>query len=80
MAYHIKDVETDRIVRELAKLKRMPIIDSIREACVHEIERERAKTPLWERIRPLRERVADAPKTGLAANKPFFDDLSESSE
>lgn len=76
MAYNIKDPATDRVIRELAEIKGKPILDSIREACLHEIERERAKVPLWERLQPLLDRVAAAPKTGLQADKQFFDDLS----
>jgi antitoxin VapB len=76
VAYNIKDPETDRIIRELARLKGKPILDSIREACEHEIERERRKVPLWERLQPLLDQVAAAPDTGLKADKAFFDDLS----
>jgi len=75
MAYSIKDPETDRIIRALAKLKRKPIVDSIREACEAELARERGKIPLWERLQPLVERIARAPKTGLKADKAFFDEL-----
>ena len=76
MAYKIKDPDTDRIIRELARLKGKPILDSIREACEHEIERERRKVPLWERLQPLLDQVAAAPDTGLKADKAFFDELS----
>ncbi len=76
MAYSIKDPETDRVIRELARLKGKPIVDSIREACVHEIERENAKVPLWDRLQPLLDRVASAPKTGMTADRQFFDELS----
>ena len=76
MAYSIKDPETDRIIRALAELKGKPIVDSIREACEAELRREREKVPLWERLQPLAERIARAPKTGRKADKPFFDELS----
>jgi antitoxin VapB len=76
MAYSIKDPETDRIIRALAELKGKPIVDSIREACEAELRRERGKVPLWERVQPLAERIARAPKTGRKADKPFFDELS----
>ena len=76
MAYNIKDPDTDRIIRELARLKGKPILDSIREACEHEIERERRKVPLWERLQPLQDKVAAAPDTALKADKAFFDELS----
>jgi antitoxin VapB len=76
MAYSIKDPETDRIIRELAKAKGKPILDSIREACENELRRERDRVPLWTRLQPLIARVAAAQKTGLRAHKEFFDDLS----
>ncbi len=76
MAYSIKDPETDRIIRELARVKGKPILDCIREACENELERERVKIPLWERLQPLVKRVASAPKTGRRADKAFFDELS----
>ncbi|VIO70389.1 hypothetical protein CI1B_30430 [Bradyrhizobium ivorense] len=76
MAYNIKDRDTDRIIRELAALKGKPILDCIREACEHEIQRERLKTPLWERVQPLLDRIARAPRTGLTPDKAFFDNLS----
>jgi hypothetical protein len=41
MAYHIKDPETDRIIRELAKIKQQPIAVVIKEACRKELEQER---------------------------------------
>jgi antitoxin VapB len=77
VAYNIKDIETDRIIRELARIKRKPILDAIREACQNEIERERAKTPLWERLDDLRARVRAAPTTGLKVDKAFFDELPD---
>jgi antitoxin VapB len=80
MAYSIKDPETDRLIRDLAGAKRNPILDSIREARKNELARERAKIPLWDRLQPLVKRVADAPKTGLKADKAFFDDLSGDGE
>ncbi|SEF15419.1 antitoxin VapB [Rhizobiales bacterium GAS191] len=76
MAYSIKDPATDRVIRELARIKGKPIVDSIREACENELQRERTKIPLWDRLQPLIQRVAAAPKTGLRADKAFFDDLS----
>jgi antitoxin VapB len=39
--------------------------------------RQRDKTvPLIERFRPLQERIAARPSTGLEADKAFFDELS----
>jgi len=32
--------------------------------------------PLWERVRPIQDRVLARPATGLEADKAFYDDLS----
>ena len=76
MAYSIKDPETDRLIRKLAAITGRPILDSIRQAVINEIAREEQKIPLWERLAPLIQEVAALPKTGLAADKDFFDELS----
>ncbi len=76
MAYKIKDPKTDELIRELARLKGKPILDAIREACENELRRERRKSPLWDRLRPLVSRVAVAPKTRKKAGKTVFDELS----
>lgn len=76
MAYSIKDARTDRVIRELAKAKGKPILDSIREACENELRRERMKTPLWDRLQPLVRKVSAAPKTGERADRAYFDDIS----
>ena len=76
MAYSIKDARTDRVIRELAKAKGKPILDSIREACENELRRERMKTSLWDRLQPLVRKVASAPKTGDSATRSYFDELS----
>ncbi|SDF81088.1 hypothetical protein SAMN05216337_107517 [Bradyrhizobium brasilense] len=60
MAYNVNDRETDRIIRELAALKGKPILDCIRDAREHEIQRERLKTPHWDRLQPLLDRIASA--------------------
>ena len=75
MAYNIKDVETDRLIRRLAQLKRTSILDAIREACANEIAREQARIPLWTRLQPLIAEIAARPKTGLKADKQYFDAL-----
>jgi len=50
------------------------------EAVLHALENELARTedekPLAERLKPLQERIAKWPSTGLEADKAFFDDLS----
>jgi len=77
VAYSIKDPETDELIRKLAKAKGKPIVDAIREACANELQREREKKSLWERVQPLVARVAAFPNRAdqHASHKDFFDEM-----
>ena len=72
MALHIRDDETNRLVRSLAALKGVGLAEAVRLA----VENELRRIPLHERIRPIQQRLAKLPTTGLPADKAFFDDLS----
>ncbi len=82
MAFHIRDPETDRIVRDLAAKTGASLTDAVREAAAEKLARvertlQRAdKRPLREQVRDIQERVAARGKTGLKADKAFFDWLS----
>ncbi|MBX9934455.1 MAG: type II toxin-antitoxin system VapB family antitoxin [Methylobacterium sp.] len=76
MALHIRDEETDRLVRTLAKRKRIPLTEAVKLAVGNELRREDEKLSLWERLKPLRDRIAESPSTGLEADKAFYDELS----
>ena len=71
MALHIRDDETERLVRSLASLKRLGLTEAVRFA----VENELKRIPLRDRVRPIQERLAAVPKTGLRADKAFFDEL-----
>ena len=77
MALHIRDAETDRLVRLLAERKGVPLTEAIKVAVRNELERDEARPGLWERLRPLHERVAARPSTGFDADKAFFDGLND---
>lgn len=77
MALHVRDAETDRLVRLLAERKGVPLTEAIKVAVRNELEREEQRPSLWERLKPLHERVAARPSTGLAADKAFFDGPSD---
>lgn len=82
MAFHIRDHETDRIVRDLAAKTGATLTDAVREAAAEKlarIEQEQGKAdkrPLRERIGDIQDRVARRGRTGLKADKAFFDWLS----
>ena len=77
MAFHIRDRTTDHAVRRLARLKGKTLTETVREAVVHEYDREKSRTPLIDRLRPIHEHFAALCRPGgLPADKAFFDDLS----
>lgn len=76
MALHIRDPETDRLVRTLAERKGIALTEAIKLAVGNELQRDDAMPSLRERIRPIQERIASYPPTGLEADKAFYDELS----
>lgn len=73
MALHIRNSETEKRVRHLAAMKKVGITEAIDLA----VENEISRAPLEERIRPIQERIAARPSTGLKADKEFFDSLND---
>ncbi len=76
MTFYVKDAATDKAVRRLAKLKGTTLTETIRRAVENELQREKRKLPLRERIKPIQDRLAQYPPTGLEADKAFYDELS----
>jgi antitoxin VapB len=75
MAIHIRDPKTDEIVRKLAKRKGVGLTEAIREAAERALELEEQKLSLWDRTADLRAEIASWPKTGLKADKAYFDEM-----
>lgn len=76
MPFHIRDPETDGLVRELARKKGCGLTDAVKLAVGNELRREADKIPLADRIKDLQAEVARWPDTGLKADKAFYDWLS----
>ncbi|MDR4307503.1 type II toxin-antitoxin system VapB family antitoxin [Chelatococcus sambhunathii] len=81
MAFHVRDPETDRIVRQLAATKGTSITEAIRAAC-DEALKNAAKTMTKEerhaRMRAIREELARLPQDdSVVIDKAFFDALYE---
>ena len=53
------------------------VILGFAEAARNELEREESKLSLWERTADIRAEIASWPRTGLKADKAFFDSLSD---
>ena len=73
---HIRDEETDRLVRMLAQRKRFPLTEAVKLAVGNELRREDETLGLWERLKPLQARIKSRPDTGLKTDKAFRDELS----
>ena len=70
-------------VRKLAAFEGASITDAVHNAAVERLERLQREAaakdtrPLRERIRDIQERVAARGKSGLKADKAFYDSLYE---
>jgi antitoxin VapB len=82
MAFHIRDAEADRLVRDLAKAKGVSMTEAVKSSARRELERVREELrakqspDIREGIRMIQERVAARGRTGLKADKAFYDWLS----
>lgn len=77
MSFHVRDPETDRAVRQLARLKGKTLTETIREAIEHEYAAVAGRPSLVERLKVLQTRFRDLSRPGgLPADKAFFDELS----
>ena len=76
MALNIRSIEIDALAEKLAVRKRVTKTEAVRSALENELRRSDGEPPLWDRLKPLRERVAAAESTGRSADKAFFDELS----
>lgn len=77
MAFHIRDDETDTLVRKLASKRGVGLTEAVKLAVSNALKQD--DDDRAERLRAMnaiREEIAVLPRTGLKADKAFFDDLS----
>jgi antitoxin VapB len=77
MVIHVKDEETDALVRKLARQRGIGITAAIKEAVQEALVADTPTTSLWERTADLREQLSSYSKTGEVADKKFFDEMWE---
>ena len=80
MVIHVKDAETDALVRRLAVGRGIGITSAIKEAVEEALQRDRkAKTGAEHeaeaKLRAMFERWDRLPKSDVVIDKAFFDDL-----
>lgn len=76
MPLNIRSESVNELAARLAARKRVNKTEAVRIALENELKRIDDTTPLWDRLQPLRTRIAAYPDSGLAADKAFFDELS----
>lgn len=76
MAFHIRDKETDRLVRALARRKGLGLTDAVKLAVQQEMASAQDQPPLRERLRALAKEIAAYPDTDKTVDKAFYDELS----
>ena len=77
MPLNIRSEEVNRLAGKLASLARVSKTEAVRIALANELERRDRVVPLAERLRPLLEEIARVPRTGLDADKTFYDSLND---
>lgn len=80
MAFHVRDPETDRVVRELAACTGESLTDAIRHACAKALAEASASAERERRLTAMQavvDRVRAYPATGAVADKAFFDALND---
>ena len=76
MPLNIRNEHVNQLAVSLASRLRLTKTEAVRVALENELNRLDRSIPLRERLRPLQERFQKRPRTGLQADKDFFDDLS----
>lgn len=76
MPLNIRSEEVNTLAEKLAARTRLTKTAAVKLALENELRRADEAIPLWERLKPLRAKIAAYPDTGFAADRAFFDDLS----
>lgn len=77
MPLNIRSETVNVLAEKLASVARVSKTEAVRIALTHELERRERSVSLAERIRPIQDALAAYPKTGLKADKAFYDSLND---
>ena len=77
MPFHVRNKETERLTRELARTANLGLTEAVHQAVKNEIKRRAKTTPLWQRSTALRSRIAMRIKDRGPVDKAFRDSLYE---
>lgn len=77
MGIYVKDPKTDKAVRKLAKMRGTTLTEAIRSAVTKALEDEKNSEVDDAAVDAIIAEIASWPKTGLKADKEFYDNLYE---
>ena len=78
MAFHVRDPEADAMLRQYAEEKRVGITDAIKLAVTRAREAdEMARAEKLAKMQAIVDEVSTWRRTGLKADKAFFDEMYE---
>ncbi|KPH80697.1 type II toxin-antitoxin system VapB family antitoxin [Bosea vaviloviae] len=80
MGISIKNDEVEALARKLASKHGKGLTEIVHEALREKAEREAAEPTLWEKLAPLRARVAAMPSRGPVPDRAFYDELNGEDE
>jgi antitoxin VapB len=72
----IRNRRVVELAAKLAAVRRSTKTDAVLSALENELARVEGERSLAERLKPLLDRIAAVPRTGLEADKDFYDELS----
>ena len=75
MAFHVRNRETERLVRELARRQKIGLTEAVHVAVSNELGRRGEEPSLWEKTAAIRRRVRARVKDPRPVDKTFLDDL-----
>lgn len=78
MAFHVRDAETDALVRDFARDRSVGLTEAVKLA-VQEAQGAKAadRARMEAALREIQDEVAAWPKSGLVADKAFYDSLND---
>ena len=78
MSLTIESEEVEQLAEQLASAARVDTTEAVRMALVNELQRREASlAEFLAHIKPIQDRIAAIPDTGLKADKAFYDSLND---
>jgi antitoxin VapB len=74
---NIRSEEVNILAQQLASLKKVSKTEAVRQALQEAVTRENDNVPFMDRIKEIQDRVAARGRSGLEADKAFYDSLND---